>query len=188
MPDKCSDVPETLPVLSLLRLSLLRLFRHTGRSYNDFVCVCMKGWKGRCFSRPCIRKDSMRKLLVIAAGFSMTLISQAGAQVTLVRQPLWLAGSGDCNHAVYNNMSSPCSDSSPTGDNDSEYVSYLRGLIFQPRISGLPSYFTQTRDLVLQGKGFSITLPMSIALRWGRTQEIHNPSFNSRVPMAMKAN
>lgn len=88
----------------------------------------------------------------ITVGFCAAIFaSQASAQVTLARQPLWLAGAGDCNHAIYNNGSQPCADSSPTGNNDSEYFSYYWGLIFQPRINGAPSYFTQDGNLVLQG-------------------------------------
>lgn len=130
----------------------------------------------------------MRKFLVIAAACAVALINQAGAQVTLARQPLWLAGSADCNHAVYNNMSSPCSDSAPTGDNDSEYVSYFHGLIFQPRLGGQPSYFTPNGDFVLQGKGF-----------FNNTAEVNSPPLgpnagdaqyfsNSTAPMVIQPN
>ena len=63
------------------------------------------------------------------------------------RTPLWLNASGDCNHAIYNDYNTPCGHTSPTGSNDSEYVDYYNGLVFQEGYSNnsgysVPSYFT----------------------------------------------
>jgi hypothetical protein len=74
------------------------------------------------------------------------------------RGALWLAGANDCNHAMYNNFNQPCSLTSPTGNNDVEYVDYLNGLVFANRNNNTASYFDATGNLHVSGNIFANNL------------------------------
>ena len=67
------------------------------------------------------------------------------------RRAIWLATVSDCNHAIYSDYGTPCGYTSPTGSNDSEYINYYGGLVFQPRATGTASYFNSAGNLIING-------------------------------------
>lgn len=60
---------------------------------------------------------------------------------TLNRSIIFLAGNGDCNHAIYNDSNTPCGVNSPTGSNDSEFIDYWGGLTLRANQNGSQTYF-----------------------------------------------
>jgi hypothetical protein len=89
--------------------------------------------------------------LTVSNDLTVDAVTNAAGGISLGdvgnRQVLWLAGNGDCNHAIYSDANSPCGYNSPTGSNDSEYFDYFAGLVFQPREGGSPSYFDSSGNL-----------------------------------------
>lgn len=146
------------------------------------------------------RAESAESMLLPLNGSQpMTGALQANAGVTLgagsQRQTLWIANTGDCNHALYSNSQQPCGydySSLPgitPNNNDGEVIDYNVFLAFQARdVGSAVSYFGSNGDFYLGGSVINSGLQINNPNRTYVMGDIPGAGNNTQLSIIDSAN